>query len=171
MNHQPSPPWLSFAWHDFQIPKFGFTSWLILQERLLTKDRMSGFGMLVDLRCVLCMNQNESHSHLFCDCVFSRNILSACPVAVGNLWSNFCAGHFLLQHTDQIRTNICHLFISAGFHHIWAERNFRIHNPGQYNSSNCLIRMIKEEVRSKMSTCKSFQAMTLSDPSLISILY
>ena len=62
------PPWLDLIHHPFSVPKFAITSWLILQSRLLTKDRMIYFGMDTNASCELCATEAESHPHLFSGC-------------------------------------------------------------------------------------------------------
>lgn len=126
--HRPHPPWFSFVWHNFNPPRYAFYTWLILKERLLTKDRMILFHMHTDVNCVLCQNMDESHEHLFCNCFFSRTILNHCPVMVSSNWSDFYSGTCIVNQLDPIKMKIAHMFISAAFYHIWEERNFRIHN-------------------------------------------
>lgn len=78
-TNKASPLWFPFIWHKLQVPRYGFTAWLILQEKLLTRDRMLSFQMVTPLLCVLCLQHNESHEHIFCDCPFSRVVLDVYP--------------------------------------------------------------------------------------------
>ena len=52
--HPPQPAWLQFVWCCFSVPRWAFTTWLIIQEKLLTKDRMLLFHMQTDQLCTLC---------------------------------------------------------------------------------------------------------------------
>ncbi|XP_019265323.1 PREDICTED: uncharacterized protein LOC109242902 [Nicotiana attenuata] len=49
-------------------PKAIFSMWLIIQERMLTADRLSKWNMNVDTTCVFCKCQPEHHHHLFYNC-------------------------------------------------------------------------------------------------------
>ncbi|XP_017228359.1 uncharacterized protein LOC108203740 [Daucus carota subsp. sativus] len=170
-EHIPTPRWVPFIWHNFHVPKFAFTSWLILKGRLLTKDRMLNFSMNADQRCILCMTHNENHEHLFCDCDYTKEILNACPVGVRHSWANYCNGDFFIFDLDQTEMKVASLYISAAYYHLWAERNLRVHNPGQYNSPGNLIKVIKEAVRGKLYSCKGFQRLANQDPTIHGFLY
>lgn len=49
------PDWVDIIWHSYSIPRCSLTLWLMLKNRLLTKDRMLRFCLNVeDENCVLC---------------------------------------------------------------------------------------------------------------------
>lgn len=169
-THRTGPPWLDFVWSKFRVPKFAFISWLIMKERLLTRDRMINLGMPTASQCLLCMTQDESHSHLFCSCPFIQDVFRGCGIGV-TTWADFCVGRFLTQGFDQIRTNILYLFISAIFYNVWSERNLRLHNPGQYTLASQLTDNIRIAVRMKLHSCTAFQTKVTHDPSLLGYLF
>lgn len=171
IDHRPCPPWLPFVWSRFRIAKHSFTAWLIMKERLLTKDRMHAFHLNVNHLCLLCGVSNEDHQHLFSTCIYSRNILNACPLAVSTSWSDMCDGRFFTTVTDSMRTNIGYLFVAAAFYNIWHERNFRMHNSGQFNQPNIIIRRIQEDVRGLLSKNDAFNKAARQDVSLLSFIY
>ena len=140
--HSSSPAWLPFVWSKFRIAKHSLTAWLIMKGRLFTKDRMSNFHLNVDPTCILCGSEFETHQHLFCDYNFSRDVLNASPGTVSMDWGDMCEGRMLTSNVDDCRTNIMYLYVAAAFYYIWKERNIRIHNPGQYNSSTYLISQV-----------------------------
>lgn len=168
--HRPGPPWIEFVWSKFRVPKFAFTSWLILKERLLTRDRMIMFGMPTPQQCLLCMSHNETHSHLFCTCSYTKDVFRGCCVDIAT-WGDFGDGRFLSQCYDQIHTHVLYLIISAVFYNIWAERNLRLHNPGQYKLPNQLIDIIKVAVRMRLHSCNYFQKKALHDPNILRYLF
>lgn len=170
-THNAKPPWFSFVWHNFNPPRYAFYAWLIIKERLLTKDRMISFHMNTDAKCLLCQLFDESHEHLFCYCPFVRIILDACPVPVSHIWADYFNGNCLLSQVDPTRRKVAYLYISASFYHLWAERNLRLHNPGNYSPASMIIKLIKENVRSKLFSCISFQAKLRTDVSLLSCIY
>ncbi|XP_074265621.1 uncharacterized protein LOC141588063 [Silene latifolia] len=63
--------WFPVVWNRFNVPKHSFIAWLIIKERLLTKDRLLAFGIPNDGKCDLCSSHNEDHKHLFYQCEFS----------------------------------------------------------------------------------------------------
>ncbi|XP_074289441.1 uncharacterized protein LOC141614593 [Silene latifolia] len=62
-------PWMNQRW---LLPKHSFRSWLIVQQRLLTQDRLMRMNIVNHNCCYLCGLQEESHDHLFFDCVYSK---------------------------------------------------------------------------------------------------
>lgn len=127
--------------------------------------------MNINVTCLLCGVDVENHSHLFCDCSYSRMVLNACPVTLCTDWNDMCSGNFFIHGLDVVRTNIVYLFIAAAFYHIWTERNFRMHNPGKYNSSTLLTRRVFEDVRNRLSSCNLFSQAVRQDRSLLSFIY
>ena len=169
--HSSSPPWLSFVWNKFHIPKYAFTSWLIMRERLPTNDRLINFHMfLADPFCLLCPGHLESHSHLFCHCSYSRAIISACPIPISLVWTEICSGRCLLQDLGGTKNNIAYLFLSVAYYFIWQERNNRLHNTGQISQPLELIRRIKDVVKLKLSVCNQFVRAARHDLTLTSFL-
>lgn len=51
-------------WYSISISKCSFIIWLALKDRLLTKDRMTWFGINVDPECVLCKVDNETSAFI-----------------------------------------------------------------------------------------------------------
>ncbi|XP_074277785.1 uncharacterized protein LOC141601405 [Silene latifolia] len=68
-------PWYKHIWITDGIPKHQFISWLYVQQRLLTKDRVHRLFQSSDTECVLCGEEDESHDHLFFHCSYSRKCL------------------------------------------------------------------------------------------------
>ncbi|KAH7860928.1 hypothetical protein Vadar_019653 [Vaccinium darrowii] len=67
-------PWWKIAWGINNVPRCSFSFWLAAQFRLNTRDRLRSWGMLVDDSCCLCSSDNESHHHLFFECLFSLTV-------------------------------------------------------------------------------------------------
>ncbi|XP_074288609.1 uncharacterized protein LOC141613766 [Silene latifolia] len=64
MGQQQPVLWYPLIWSKTIIPKHAFIGWLIVQERLLTKDRLLKFGVFNDGLCEFCQDQLEDHRHL-----------------------------------------------------------------------------------------------------------
>lgn len=54
LRRRATPPWLGMIWNKYGVPKFSFLLWLVLKQRLLTRDRMLHFRMNVTPDCVMC---------------------------------------------------------------------------------------------------------------------
>lgn len=57
--------WHEVIWFQGRIPKHAFLSWIVVRDRLVTRDRLFRWGLLVPESCVLCTGGNESRQHLF----------------------------------------------------------------------------------------------------------
>lgn len=166
------PSWFQFVWCKFQVPKFAFTAWLIVLERLLTKDQLIDFRMATDPTCILCGIHNESHAHLFCTCPFVRQIYASWHVGITLDWYDFKAGNlFTNTGLDTIQKEMSFLFISAVLHSIWRERNSRIHDSNHRRSVDNIKDEVKATVREKLFTCKFFIQKARSDVYLLSSIY
>lgn len=168
--HKSPPPWLSIVWSPYAVPKFAITTWLILQHRLLTKDRMLRFLMNTNPVCVLCAVEDETHSHLFSSCPYTRIVLAACSAMVHPNWTDFSNGRFLAQDYSRLETNVAYLFITTAFYAIWKERNNRIFKNASCNPSG-LINSIRTKVREKLYSCQDFRRQVQADQDAILLLY
>ncbi|XP_060170842.1 uncharacterized protein LOC132601795 [Lycium barbarum] len=74
LQDQPRVPWKCFMYRNDARPKSRFTTWLQLQGRLLTTDRLLKWGIDVNSKCCLCQLYDESREHLFVQCQLSRNM-------------------------------------------------------------------------------------------------
>ncbi|XP_074304562.1 uncharacterized protein LOC141639300 [Silene latifolia] len=63
------------VWNNWALPKHQFMGWLVAHEALNTVDKIVSYGMDVDASCLLCGQANESLSHLFFACQYSRRVL------------------------------------------------------------------------------------------------
>ncbi|WOH03959.1 hypothetical protein DCAR_0623364 [Daucus carota subsp. sativus] len=167
-----TPPWFNFVWSKFRIPKFAFTAWLIIQEKLLTRDRMVFFHMRTCTRCVLCNVADETHAHLFCDCTFARNVLSAWLIPISTAWADFQVGRIVGNPSaDSLKKEMTYLYVSAAWYAIWSERNRRIHTSDNPHTVGNLVLGAKRAVREKLATNVTFKNRLRRDPLLVSFLY
>ncbi|KAE8732369.1 Cysteine desulfurase 1 [Hibiscus syriacus] len=70
--------WHRLIWFPAHVPKFSLIAWMVLLDRLPTKDRLIRFGIAVGNNvCVLCGVGHESRNHLFLECPFASEIWQA----------------------------------------------------------------------------------------------
>lgn len=67
---------INIVWNRLAVPKHSFCSWLTMQLRLKTKERLKKVGICDNDTCVLCNQGSENHEHLFFYCSFSSTILA-----------------------------------------------------------------------------------------------
>ncbi|XP_017228604.1 uncharacterized protein LOC108203911 [Daucus carota subsp. sativus] len=165
------PGWYGLVWCKFMVPKSAFHMWLVVQERLLTKDRMLNFRMQVTDLCVLCSAEPESHAHLFTNCWYTRSVLASWPHNITNSWTDLQSGDVCSAQLSTVKKEMTFLFISIVCHSVWRERNARIHNSATPCSAATLIEGIKRDVRNKFATCDLFRLCVTQDFSLSAYLY
>lgn len=124
------------SWHSQvcfkgKIPKLAFITWLTVQDRLTTRDRLLRWNLPVPATCLLCKSGDESRDHLFFLCNYTKA-----------LWIYLFA-HFVLQPTPIFTTflnwikkpttnrklnAICKLVFHVLVYFIWRECNSRLHS-------------------------------------------
>jgi len=52
--------WGSLVWFPYALPKQAFILWLVMKNRLTTRDRMLCWGYTGDIKCVFCRHFTES---------------------------------------------------------------------------------------------------------------
>ncbi|XP_013594852.1 PREDICTED: uncharacterized protein LOC106303020 [Brassica oleracea var. oleracea] len=122
--------WHRVVWFQGRIPKHAFLTWVAARDRMLTRDRLIGWGLSVPSNCVLCAGHDENRQHLFFDCSFSNQI-----------WMFFTSRMQLTppQGFDEVLRwlkdpsrdknviLIIRLIHQAVLYLVWKERNKRIH--------------------------------------------
>uniref|UniRef100_A0A803Q484 Reverse transcriptase zinc-binding domain-containing protein n=1 Tax=Cannabis sativa TaxID=3483 RepID=A0A803Q484_CANSA len=68
-------PWSNLIWDRLIVPKHRFILWLVLWDRLNTRERLSKFMTTMDAKCVFCSKEEETIAHLFFECDYSRSFL------------------------------------------------------------------------------------------------
>ncbi|XP_074293158.1 uncharacterized protein LOC141620099 [Silene latifolia] len=121
---RPPVCWNKVIWTKWALPKHQFMGWLVAHEALNTVDKLISYGMDVDDGCLLCGQTNESLTHLYFACQYSRRVLmflqqhTGCsfPLVIDlDWWSS--RGGTNVQRGVQIA-----LFLGA-IYSIWYQRN------------------------------------------------
>ncbi|XP_050207881.1 uncharacterized protein LOC126657258 [Mercurialis annua] len=105
-------PWYKIIWFSGNIPRHSFTTWLALNNRLNTKDKLVTWKVIPTNICSLCNQYPEDVNHLFFSCKFSYEI-----------WN--C----VLKDMGKRR-----LFLCATVYQIWLAKNGVIFNQKVANS-------------------------------------
>lgn len=68
----PKVEWGGIMCHNSARPKAIFTSWLHIQDILLTANRRLRWRIQVDPICAMCKQEDETRDHLFSECLFAK---------------------------------------------------------------------------------------------------
>ncbi|KAJ9535294.1 hypothetical protein OSB04_un001606 [Centaurea solstitialis] len=132
--------WYNLVWFSQGIPRHAFFLWLAIKERLRTMDRLVNWRIKDVNACVLCSEGLESHSHLFVDCVYSKEVWNCLEGVSGvynliqrmegvpNKWHELIVELSRVKAGNSIWSVIHRLVFAAVVYFIWQERNNRLHS-------------------------------------------
>ncbi|XP_020258446.1 uncharacterized protein LOC109834839 [Asparagus officinalis] len=139
-------PWFGTVWESSNYPRHSFISWLAIQNRLLTQDRLIRRG-IININCCRFCSGSESRDHLFFECCYSSDVW----VKVMN-WLQF---RWRSCKWDQVLNWFCSKLRGRGFkqklkklaltstiYSIWNERNTRVFRH-ELKSADQLFKEIK----------------------------
>ncbi|KAK9682001.1 hypothetical protein RND81_10G043000 [Saponaria officinalis] len=109
----------------FFIPKHRFIMWLFIQGQLLTQDRLSRMGIIYGNCCFLCGLEEESHTHLFFLCVYSRVCVQMVARWFGVQFPlNGPTDWWLrMRSTSIAKKQVIGLALASLFYRLWGVRN------------------------------------------------
>lgn len=73
-NLDPPPWWGKSLWRFNSPPKLKLFMWLILQNKAPTWENLQKHSFTRPSRCALCKSEEETNTHLFLDCTFTKSI-------------------------------------------------------------------------------------------------
>ena len=119
---------LKLCWDATCLPKASFFLCLVLQNRFLTMDRLSRFGIIDPQWCVLCKHSSEDVDNIFLNCPFTLFCWEWLQNRLG--WSNpfqsslkglLCSWPMDLDHG--VYSKLWNIFPSIVVWELWKERN------------------------------------------------
>lgn len=141
--------------------KHRFFAWLLVQERILTADKLLVRNWPCNPICPLCDQHQESALHLCLNCVYSREVwflvqnwtegLVSVPnseTSVEEWWNRALAG----QAKEQRRRKASIMIYTTW--NIWKERNRRVFQQTTAMPTR-ILSLIKEEIKLRESACGS----------------
>ena len=138
--------WWPFIWNKLSVPRFAFNSWLLCLGRVQTLSRLLSFGINTSISCLFCASGIETSSHLFLHCPYSGYILQHLSNMLhcsfdDTSWINLLSSINLLKNCKH---RLLGFLVAQTFvHHIWSERNTRLHGSSGCPPSVLLLRIIK----------------------------
>ncbi|KAL2237650.1 UNVERIFIED_CONTAM: hypothetical protein Sindi_0956700 [Sesamum indicum] len=164
----PKVGWSSLLSGSLKIPRHNFIPWLAIQEKLPTTDKP---WMTHLWRCILCdEGAEETHTHMFFRCRYSRGCLAAIRHHIRFAWPNrewtrdveWASRKWRGKHIVNVAYRA---LLGACIYHIWRERNLRrfehTHRP-EAVLATCIIedvrqRIISINLSSSISTCALYR--------------
>ncbi|KAK9697836.1 hypothetical protein RND81_08G064600 [Saponaria officinalis] len=141
-------PWFHFVWNKIALPKHSFISWLLMNERLLTKSRPLRLGAVVGAECPICDCPGEDQRHLFFTCVSSARCLSLLalkfclrlpPSKIDKWWSAY-------RFESLFHKKVVGAIEVGLIYQIWTVRNHCLHEGIPWRSEVVVKRVIYEVI-------------------------
>uniref|UniRef100_A0A803PWX2 Reverse transcriptase domain-containing protein n=1 Tax=Cannabis sativa TaxID=3483 RepID=A0A803PWX2_CANSA len=144
--------WCKHVWDRLVIPKHKFILWLVLLDRLKTKDRVCRYDPQVDPTCLLCGKADESVQHLFFQCEYSSKCLAEWKSRLS--WGTKAIEvHRLLQLISKFkgisvtRRSMMLTMLTALIYQIWGARNDVLWNQKLWQTRIIVDRVQQESKR------------------------
>ncbi|KAL9683512.1 hypothetical protein QQ045_015334 [Rhodiola kirilowii] len=130
IEHKALVEWYKLVWNDFNAPRDSLNAWLVVQNKLMTRDRMSHWGFLGAKTCVLCETMDESRDHLYFMCSFTKELLGAPDSMVQRAASNEAEDKYYSSSTTRVMNGV------------WKSRNMKISRE----ESNSTAMIVQETI-------------------------
>lgn len=152
----PDVSWAETIWFSRAIPRHSFHSWLVILDRIPTRDRLMQWGLQVDGHCLLCNTNQESRDHIYFSCNFGFDlwtlVTSRLQLTPHRNWPDTIRQMTTLPPPTAQRTFTL-LAWQSTVYWIWNERNARLH-ASSLRSADQLFKVIDSQLRNKIQSIR-----------------
>ena len=129
MGQKHDFPMAKIIWSRYNIHKYSFCLWKVCIGKLPTYNLLMKWNQQLQAPwCVLCHDQLETQTHLFCLCQFIQsvlqNVLSVMRIP-GLIIENLHIKRVWKKLKSDINRKVLSLCIARITYHLWQERNIR----------------------------------------------
>ncbi|KAL4179332.1 hypothetical protein AMTRI_Chr13g86770 [Amborella trichopoda] len=119
------------AWNSIAPPRTKLFQWLAFQGNPLTLDNLQKRAFQFPNRCIMCLSEEETVTHLLLHCYFAYSIWSQTTQLFGLSWvlPHSVQALLLLSFEDSFRKSgkiLWKASVATILCHIWGERNSKI---------------------------------------------
>ncbi|XP_074278315.1 uncharacterized protein LOC141601908 [Silene latifolia] len=139
------PPvlWYKDVWDNWLLPKHSFIAWLIQKKALNTICKLHRIGICLTDRCILCEVGEETHDHLFDECVYSSRVIAGVEERFHISFTGST------QFYSKLRRKTCRMARMVTFYMIWQERN-NCRLTLQISRPETLVSRISQQVHNRL---------------------
>ncbi|XP_059281022.1 uncharacterized protein LOC132034656 [Lycium ferocissimum] len=140
----PKVSWKGITLGASTLRRRQFITWLAIQKRLATVDRLEKWGISVNKDCILCSSEKEeTMEHLWLECSYAKHMCSALLnwIGVVHLTTNWDTKVQWLEKQvkhNRARADVLKFLFSPTIYHVWNERNNRRFRGTQQESTRKL---------------------------------
>ncbi|XP_019264286.1 PREDICTED: uncharacterized protein LOC109241913 [Nicotiana attenuata] len=124
--------WKALVFQNAARPKAQFIMWLLIQDRLMTCDRLINWKINVEPECVMCKQENETRDYLFWQCPYATQVwnkmcrwLGRQQLGNGN-WQQFLQWTIRQAKGKSTYAMTFRMIFAETVYHLWLERNRRV---------------------------------------------
>ncbi|CAN1132905.1 LINE-1 retrotransposable element ORF2 protein [Linum perenne] len=155
----PVVDWGEMVWKAPSIPRHSFICWLVMLDRLKTRDKLLKWGIHCPSVCVLCNVDAESRDHIFFCCSYSTQVREVCRFPSSpraTCWTEWVNG--IKGYAGNGKLSVWFKW-RAYIYHIWRERCSRTHGT-RVISGTALADIILRDVRSMTGSDKIMRVVS-----------
>ena len=150
--------WHKLLWWSLAIPKHTIIVWMVILNRLPTKDRLISRGIDMNGDCCLCQEELEAWDHIFFECNYSRSIWEMLLSLYGinrviENWSEKFQWTVQNLKRRNLASTLLRVAWRAFIYSVWKERNGRLHSNTARNNLQ-VLEAIKEVTCIRMAGIK-----------------
>lgn len=140
-------PWCRIIYNNQGSPKSKFISWLALNNRLYTRDRMIKWKLNCDPHCAFCSVHMESVQHLFFQCNYSQQIWQGLMSILG-INNPACQWTLVVEWIQKQGRKSCPksqlitMLFTEAVYTIWLQRNSQIFNNHHLNHGQAIREVV-----------------------------
>ncbi|XP_056685776.1 uncharacterized protein [Spinacia oleracea] len=125
--------WKRITCNSKASPKGTFITWLALQNRLPTKDRLISWDIDISGECEFCLVHEEKLTHLFFECQYSKEIWSRVLTQMGmqrtiQTWDDEVRWAAVQSRSTKERAKLCSISFIETVYAVWIQRNSSVFN-------------------------------------------
>ncbi|XP_056697339.1 uncharacterized protein [Spinacia oleracea] len=150
---KPRVHWDKVVWNRLNNPKHRFIGWLAMQSRLQTTSKLARTGVSQSAMCLICGQGDETHQHLFFQCVYSCDCIRAVKSWLGMSINSNSLTSLISQigHSrwSKFKKQVYYAVLMAAVYLIWHCRNTSFWE-NYVPTVNHTVNMVKQVVRGRI---------------------
>lgn len=142
----PRFTWNNIVWSSKSFPRRRFILWLVVRGRIKTKDFLLHRGVLVDMMCVLCANDDDTCEHLFFKCDYAKQMWQAVLRNINIIhqpldWHSEWRWVQRRVRGRSRKAKMIEVAFATTLFYVWGERNARI-----FRSTHSIVETIHSQI-------------------------
>ncbi|XP_056685808.1 uncharacterized protein [Spinacia oleracea] len=138
--------WKRITCNSKASPKGTFITWLALQNRLPTKDRLISWDIDISGGCEFCQVHEEKLTHLFFECQYSKEIWSTVLTQLSiqrtvQNWDDEVRWAAVQSRSTKAKSRLCSIAFIETIYAVWIQRNSGVFSS-HYDSIETVVSRI-----------------------------